>query len=146
MRWLWFGGRVKKSWKGILISVSSKTERTEYDSCRGTYPGQQALTQLGRLWVNFLERCFLLALSSQAVDILVNVCTAPHTAFQNFPLYQLVRLAVHCSVLNWAWGKEERVHRSAKEGSLRQATPSQDSCFWSDCIIIGDLSMEPGVA
>ena len=146
MRWLWFGGRVTKSWKGILISFSSKKERTECDSCRGAYPGQQALTQLGRLWVNFLEHCFLLPLSSQAVDISFSVCTVPHTAFQNLPLCWLLRLAAHCSVLNWAWGKEQRVHRNAKEGSLRQATPSQDSCFWSDCIITGDLSMEPGFA
>lgn len=97
--------------------------------------------------VNFLERCFLLPLSNQAVGIsLVNVCTVPHKALQNLPLYWLVKLAACSSVLNWAWGEEERVHRNAKEGGLRQAAPSQDSCFWLDCIITGGLSMEPGFA
>lgn len=108
-------------------------------------PGNRHFTQQGRLWVNFLGHCFLLPLSSQAVDISVNGCTVPDTAFQNLPLYWLVRLAAHCSVLNWVWGERERINRNAKEGSLKQAT-AQCSWFWSDCIITGDLSMEPAFA
>lgn len=38
-------------------------------------------------WVNFLEHCFSLPLSSQAVHILVNVCLVPCTAFPNLLLY-----------------------------------------------------------
>lgn len=52
-----------------------------------------------------------------------------------------------CTALLWTeQGGKERAHGNAKQGRLRETTPLHGSCFWSNCVITGELSTEPAFA
>lgn len=95
-------------------------------------------------WVNFLERCFSLSLSSQAVD--TSQCLPGATYSLSKPPPVLVsETGSALRFLNWARAKEEKRKEFREEQRAKEGFPRQD-CFGSDCIITGDLSMEPGFA